>query len=466
MPERVLIVEDEDTLRQNLVRYLERLGYVVSSFPSAEDALLWLGAGRDSPDLSVAVIDLRLPGKDGITFAAELSSISPDTAMILMTAYGSVESVIDAMRAGAADYLLKPVLLKDVARKIERACEHRRLARENAKLRRLLAERCAPAEIVARSRRMVDLCAFARQIAASARAVLIEGESGSGKEVMARFIHDASGHREGPFIAVSMATIPEALVESSLFGQERGAGGDGAKREGLFRAASGGTLFLDDIGELSLASQAKVLRAIETREVLPVGADRTVRADARIIAATSADLAALVRDKRVRQDLYFRLSALRVEVPPLRRRPEDIPALAEIFLAQHKKEHGRAVTGIDAAAMQKLLTYPWPGNVRELSNVMERATLACAGKIITVGDLPVDVVGGAGAAGEEGDYHGVMADFERALLRSTLERTGGDRRECARVLGLSLATLYRRIEKLGLKEGDEGGHAREDEARV
>jgi two-component system response regulator HydG len=446
VPERILIVEDEETLRKNLVRYLEQQGHAVSGFATAEGAI----ESAAKQEYAAALIDLRLPGKDGITLAAELSARSPDTAILLMTAYGSVESVIEALRAGAQDYLLKPVLLKDVARKVAHACEHRRLSRENARLRRQLAERAAPPTVVARSRQMTDLLAFVRQVAPSSRTILVEGESGSGKEVVARLIHEASAHPGGPFVPVSVPTIPEHLVEGCLFGHEKGSfpGADN-RREGLFRAASGGTLFLDDIGEMPLANQAKLLRAIETKEVLPVGGDRPVPVDVRIVAANSRDLAKLVREKQFRADLYFRLSALRVEVPPLRRHPDDIPPLAEMFLSRHAKEHARAVIGFDGAAVRRLLAYPWPGNVRELSNVVERAALACAGKVISLADLPPEI---AGAAADETAYQEAMTDFERALIRSTLERVGGDRREAARVLGLSLATLYRRLEKLGLKE--------------
>jgi DNA-binding NtrC family response regulator len=446
MPEQVLVVEDEETLRKNIARYLEREGYEVHAFCAAESAVISLG----DHDYSVAVVDLRLPGRDGITLTGELHARSPETAVLLMTAYGSLESVIDALRAGVQDYLLKPVLLKDVARKVAHACEHRRLVRENARFRRQLAERAPPLSVVARSRVMSDLVALARQIAPSSRTVLIEGESGSGKEVIARLIHDASAHREGPFVPVSVATLPEGAIESCLFGHEKGAyPGAEMRREGLFRAASGGTLFLDDIGELSLPNQAKLLRAIEAKEVLPVGGDLPFTVDARIITASSSDLATLVRERRFRADLYFRLSALRLELPPLRRHPEDIPPLAETFLTRHAREHGRPVIGFDGAATSRLLAYAWPGNVRELSNVVERAALTCPGALITLADLPPEL---AGAATDEGGYHQAMTDFERALIRSTLERVGNDRREAARVLGLSLATLYRRLEKLGLKE--------------
>ena len=444
MTDRILIVEDEDTLNKNLVRYLEKQGFEADGFRTAEQAL----EAATQHEYSVAVVDVRLPQKDGITLTGELSERSPETIVLLMTAYGSVEAVIDALRAGAQDFLLKPVLLKDVARKVAHACEHRRLLRDNTALRRQLAERPL-ASVVARSREMAELLGFVRQIAGSTRTVLLEGESGTGKEVLARLIHDSSAQREGPFVPVSMAAVSEGQVESCLFGHERGAfAGADCRRDGVFRAANGGTLFLDEIADVPISVQAKLLRAIETKEVLPVGGDRPVKFDGRIVAASSRDLTELVREKRFRADLYFRLAGLRIQVPPLRARPDDVPPLAEMFRARHAKEHGRAVFGIEGAAVRRLLAYPWPGNARELSNVIERALLNCTGPMIGVADLPAEIAGEP----EQDAYHQAMDSFERALIRSTLERAGGDRREAARILGLSLATLYRRLEKLGLKD--------------
>jgi DNA-binding NtrC family response regulator len=446
--ERILVVEDEETLRKNLVRYLEREGYRVESFGSAEEALA--GLGPDPFDL--AILDLRLPGKDGLSLASDLSAAQPDLVTVLMTAYGTVEAAVDALRVGVHDFILKPLLLKDVGHRIARLLEHRRLLREVARLRRTLADR-GDEEPVMKSRAMADLYAFARQVAPLPSTVLIEGESGTGKEVVARFIHDASARRDGPFVAVNVAAIPDNLVESQLFGHEKGAftGADSA-REGFFRAATGGTLFLDEIGDLPAAQQTKLLRALETREIVPVGRDRPMQHDARIVAATNADLAKRVQEKRFRSDLYYRLAALKIRVPPLRERPEDVPALALLFLARHAKAHGRAVPGIEAAAMRRLLAYPWPGNVRELGNALERASVVSAGQDIGVAHLPPEIAGQT-VAGTTGGYQEAMADFERALIRSTLEQVQGDRREAARLLGLSLATLYRRIDKLGLKEG-------------
>lgn len=444
MTEQILIVEDEETLRRNLARFLERDGHEVDAVSSAEEALE-LVAHRE---YSAALVDVRLPGRDGISLASELAARWPDMAIVLTTAYASVDSVIDALHAGVEDYLVKPVLMKDVARKLARACERRRLLRDNARLRQHLAAIERPT-VVAESAVLRDLVARVRQMAASLRPVLFHGESGSGKEVFARLLHDASPRAGGPFVAVSTATIPEGAIESCLFGHEAGVFGADVRREGLFRAASGGTLFLDDIGDMPLAHQAKLLRALDAREVLPVGADRPVAVDARIVAATTLDLGALAREGRFRQDLYFRVEGLRVDVPPLRAHPDDIAPLARHFLGRVAREQGRATFGIDAGAEQTLLSYSWPGNARELANVIERVALACPSGSITAADLAPEIGGQHGEP--QAGYQHAMEAFERSLLRSTLDRAGGDRRAAALALGVPLATLYRRIEKLGVK---------------
>jgi two-component system, NtrC family, response regulator AtoC len=445
MPERILIVEDEDTLRENLGRYLSREGYLVSAARSAEEVLeQGMANGAD-----VALVDIHLPGMDGLSLASELAR--RDVLVVVMTAYGSIDSAIGALDTGVHGYVVKPLRLREVGARVARMCDHRRMIAENARLRRLLADPRESSGIIGRSRALEQALSLVRQIAPSSSTVLVQGESGSGKELLARAIHDWSPRRRGAFIPVNTTAIPDSLAESQLFGHERGAfTGADAAREGLFRAADGGTLFLDEIGELPLAQQAKLLRAIETKEVVPVGASRAIRVDCRIVAATNADLSALVREKRFRSDLYYRLSAIRVEVPPLRARSEDIPALAHHFLETHAAEHRRPVAGIDADAMLRLLSYTWPGNVRELSNVIERAVVVCAGSSLGLADLPTELAGAASAT--QGSYHGSMDDFERALLSATLERASGDRREAARLLDLPLATLYRRIDKLGLKQ--------------
>jgi two-component system, NtrC family, response regulator AtoC len=445
MPERVLIVEDEETLRENLERYLGREGYEVRAARSAEEVL-----DPEFPsNADVALVDIHLPGIDGLSLASELARRG--VLVVVMTAYGSIDSAVEALDTGVHGYVVKPLRLREVAARVARMCEHRRVIKENARLRRLLAEPRGSSGIIGHSRALEKALALVRQIAPSSSTVLIQGESGSGKELLARALHDWSARRDGPFIAVNTTAIPDSLAESQLFGHERGAfTGADVPREGLFRAAHGGTLFLDEIGDLPLQQQAKLLRALETKEVVPVGGSRAIRVDCRIVAATNSELSELVREKRFRSDLYYRLSAIRVDVPPLRKRSEDIPALAHHFLETHAAEHRRPVVGIEADAMLRLLGYSWPGNVRELSNVIERAVVVCAGGFVGLADLPPELAGAASVT--HGEYHGTMDAYERPLLGATLERAGGDRREAARLLGMPLATLYRRIDKLGLKD--------------
>jgi DNA-binding NtrC family response regulator len=461
-PEHILVVEDEETLRRNLTRFLEQRGHSVTAFADAEAAL----ASVPTTEYAVALVDLKLPGMDGLTFAERLFELSPETGVLIMTAYSSVESVVEALRRGAHDYLIKPVLLKDVAAKIEALVAHRRCARENACLRRQLARLAEEGKPVVRSRAMAEVFAFVEQIADSSTTLLIEGESGTGKEVVARALHAASPRRNEPFLAINAAAIPESLIESHLFGHVKGAfTGAEAPREGVFRAAHRGTLFLDEIGDLPLQQQAKLLRALEAKEILPVGSDVPVKVECRVVAATNANLAELVQARRFRSDLYYRLSTIRVRLPALRARPDDIPALAAHFLTVHGREHGRALAGFEPAAMRRLLAYQWPGNVRELSNVVERAVIVAAGPLVRVSDLAPELTGGEAASADEGGYHESLAGFERSLLLAALERAGGDRREAARQLGVSLATLYRRIDKLGLRTMDSAVLTAENQRR-
>ena len=451
MSDQILIVEDEMTLRENIARYLKGRGYEVECCPTTEEARDLLPRRI----FDVAIVDMRLPGKDGLWLAAELRDQAPETMILMMTAFGTVESVIEALRAGVSDYILKPVLLEDLARKVGKLCEHRRLLTENARLRRLLAEKSDSAEMIGESASLKSLLNFARPVAASNATLLIEGESGSGKEVLARQIHEWSNRSEGPFVAVNMSGIPDHLAESTLFGHEKGAftGADSA-REGLFRVSAAGTLFLDEIGEMPLAAQAKLLRAIETKEIMPVGSDRTLKASCRVMAATNRNLGELILEKKFRQDLYYRISVVKLCVPSLRERRDDIPILARHFLRRHTAEIGKSLSGIDSSALRCFLSYRWPGNVRELSNVIERAVLVSRGPNVTIADLPPEMVGGADWA-EAGGLEKAVADFELAFISAALEQVGGDRREAARMLGISLATLYRRLEKLGLRSSEE-----------
>jgi DNA-binding NtrC family response regulator len=464
--ERILIVEDEATLCANIRRALARDGHDVTGVGTGAEALTAL----DARSFDLVITDLRLPDIDGLGVLARVREVSPDTVVLLMTAFASVDSAVEALRRGAHDYLLKPLSLADLSRKVAHIAAYRRLGRENARLRAAARGDGDPITLLRRGGpAMAALCALLEKVAASTSTVLVQGESGTGKELVARAVHDLSERREGPFLSLNVSAIPDALCESYLFGHERGAfTGAERRREGLFRAASGGTLFLDEIGELPAAVQAKLLRAVETKEILPVGSDRGVAVDVRIVAATHRDLAAMVAEGKFRQDLYYRLQVVRLALPPLRDRPGDVPALCEHLLARHGLAQKKHVGGIDADALDVLCAYAWPGNVRELSNVLERAVILCEGDTVTVADLPGELrATPPPAAPPSAPPSGLSVDapadldqatlaFQRVHIARVLARVNGNRDAAAKLLGLSPATLYRHLQRVGLK-GFRGG---------
>jgi len=464
MGERILVVEDEGTLRQNIVRYLSRAGHSACGVETGGAAIAELRARS----FDIVITDLRLPDIDGLAVLDHARASSPETATLIMTAYASVDSAVEALRRGAHDYVLKPLSLADIGRKVQHMAEVRRLGQENAHLRRMLR---GDSDALARLRRggrdINALCDVLQKCASSSSNVLVLGESGTGKELVARAIHESSPRADGPLVTLNVSAIPEALVESYLFGHEKGAfSGAERRREGLFRAASGGTLFLDEIGELPLSVQAKLLRAVDSKEILPVGSDRGVQVDTRIVAATHRDLPAMVAAGSFRQDLLFRLQVVELRVPPLRDRPGDIPSLARDLLARHASSQRKAVHTIAPDALALLVAYRWPGNVRELSNVIERAVILCSDDTLTPIDLPVElgVQGppveppapasrpGAEAINEAtANLEQATLGFQRLHIARVLDASSGGREQAARLLGLSPATLYRYLQKVGLK---------------
>ena len=448
--DRVLIVEDERAQREALAQYLTRQGYAVSSAASGEEALGLL----ERSSHAVLITDLRLPGLDGLGVVRRAHELDEELGLLLMTAYASVESAVEALRVGAHDYLLKPLILEEVGRKVRGLLEHRALVRENGRLRRALREPQGT-ELVAHSRDMQTVVEWVRRAAGSRAVVLITGETGTGKEVVARAIHASSPDAQQPFVAVNLAALPESMAESELFGHEKGAfTGAERRREGLLRAAGTGTVFLDEIGELGPALQAKLLRALEAREVQPLGSDHAAPFEGRIVAATHRDLAALVAEGRFREDLLYRLDVLHIRVPPLRQRREDIPALARDLLARHSARMARPAPVVSAEAMRALCLHTWRGNVRELSNVLERALILADDGRIEADLLPADVR----AAAEAGlALQAAVEGFERAHIAMVLRLCQGNRERAAEELGISPATLYRRLEKLGLKGTGGGG---------
>jgi len=444
--ERILVVDDEELLRASIAEFLGDAGYEVQTAAdgsAAIEAILEQSFG-------VVISDIRMPGLDGISLLRRVVAERPETFVILMTAYGTTQSAVDALRAGAFDYVLKPLDLDDLLARVQQLFEHRAMKQELGRLRRAVQERLGFEGIVGGSAAMERVAGMIDKVAPTPSTVLITGESGTGKELVARALHAGSEQASREFLAVNVAALPENLLEAQLFGHEKGAfTGAVRKRDGIFRSARGSTVFLDEIGEMPMSAQSRLLRALEAREVLPVGADRPVAVDFRLLAATNRDLEERVKEGRFREDLFFRLDVFRVQIPPLRQRKEDLPALVQHFGVLHSRAMGRTWLGTTNDAMRALTGYDWPGNVRELSNLLERAVILAGGQPVSTLHLP-DQLANVGPSGSL-SLREAVTEFERGHVRRALELSGGNREEAARLLDVDRATLYRRLDKLGLK---------------
>jgi two-component system response regulator PilR (NtrC family) len=458
---RILIVDDELSMRELLEIYFRKAGHEVDTASDGEAGVQRLL----EEDYDLVITDLRMPKTHGMVVLERCRELHPDTPIIVMTAYASTQTAIEAMKMGAYDYFTKPFKLDEVDAVIGKALEKRRLVIENRSLRRELTDRHRFEDIIGKSPAMRRVFELVERVAPTRTNVLIEGESGTGKELVARAIHRRSDRRNGPFMVINCAAIPENLLESELFGHKRGSfTGAMTDKPGLFQGATGGTLFLDEIGELPVSMQVKLLRVLQERKVKAVGDLREVEVDVRVIAATNRRLEDEVRAGRFREDLYFRLNVICIELPSLRERPGDVPLLAGYFLRKYSAELGKRVDGIDAEAMQLLLRHPFPGNVRELENVIERAVALAEGDRVTAAILPASLhrrESAAPAAGTppslpEGglDLEAVVDDFERRLISQALARTGGLKKEAARLLGMSFRQLRYRLEKLNIDGPD------------
>jgi DNA-binding NtrC family response regulator len=435
---KILLIDNDAEMLAVLQRHFEGEGYAVTAVAGGRAALDIL----EQEDFDVVLTDLVMDDVDGLTVIREAQQRKPPPRIVLMTAFASLETAIDAIRAGAYDYLTKPFKLAEASLAVSRAVDDRRLREENQRLREQVEQRFSFDNILGRSRAMQAVFDQIAAVAASDATVLVLGESGTGKELVARAIHHHGARRHGPFVAVNCAAIPEHLLESELFGHEKGAfTGADRKRRGLFAEAQGGTLFLDEVGDLSLTLQAKLLRALQDRSIRPVGAQQDVHLDLRIIAATHRDLPVLVRDGRFREDLYYRLAVLPVRLPSLRERPDDILPLAGAFLERAAVSLGKQLDGFDDAASAWLLEHRWPGNVRELENVVERAATLARGPRITLRDLHVEFA----AAAPGGGSRPTLAEIELDYIRRVVAEAGGDKRAAARILGLSVRTLQRKL---------------------
>jgi DNA-binding NtrC family response regulator len=447
MAAAILVVDDDPASRDGLVDVLRDEGYEVRPAESAEEALEIL----ETSEFELVVSDLRMPGMDGIALLREVRRICPQTLFVLVTAHASVETAVQALRTGAHDYMLKPLVYDDVVTKVARLLDQRQMAWQLQYLRREVESRYDFQNLVGESKAMQRIVELIRKVAPTTSTVLIGGESGVGKEVVARAIHRESTRSDRIFLPVNCGAIPETLLESQLFGHVRGAfTGAVTAQEGLFQRARGGTIFLDEVGELPLSLQVKLLRAIEEKEVLPVGAVVPVKVDLRIVAATNKDLEACCAEGTFREDLYYRLNVFGIDIPPLRDRREDIPVLVEFLVHRHNAEMNRHFKGVDNAAMKALMTMPWRGNVRELDNVIEHAMIVGTPEWISTDDLPARVArqadGDAVVPGD--DLKTAMRVYEKNHLMNTLERVGGDKRQAAEGLGISLSSLYRKIDEL------------------
>ena len=448
MTGNILVAEDQEAARLSLCELLREEGYQVHAAADGTTAIRLI----DELDLDLVLTDLKIPGPDGLAVLKHVREVSPQTLGILMTAYASVDTAVEALHLGAQDYMIKPLIFEDVLRKVRHLIDHRSLAWEIQMLRTEVYKHSAPDQPVGRSKVMQDILTLIGKVASTPSTVLITGESGVGKEVVARTIHLQSERHDNVFLPVNCSAIPETLLESQLFGYVKGAfTGATNSQEGLFQRARAGTIFLDEIGEMPLSLQPKLLRVIEEKKVLPVGSTNPIQVDVRILASTNRDLKEEVEAGRFRGDLYYRFNVIGIHIPPLRERREDIPLLVEHLIRRHNGEMKKNYNGVDNATMRVLMSLPWKGNVRELDNVLERAMILGNGEWVTPADLPAGEVPEREVP-RDGTLEAALRDCERMHIERALEAAAGDKRHAAEGLGLSLSTLYRKMEKLGIQD--------------
>jgi DNA-binding NtrC family response regulator len=455
---RVLAIDDEPSMIEWLKILLEHEGYEVRT--------AMIGTRGDEifrtwkPD--VVVTDMMLPDIDGLELLRRFKQVSGDAEVIVITGHGSVPKAVEAMKAGAFQFVEKPVEPENLLAQLERAIQRRDLIDENLQLKRQLGERFQFSNVIGKSKKMQDVLELVESVAASDANILIQGENGTGKELIANAIHYNSKRAKGPFIKINCAAIPKDLIESELFGYKKGAfTGANADKEGLFEMAEGGSLLLDEIGEMPSYLQTKLLRVLQEREYRPIGSDRIVRVDFRLICATNIDLDAALRDGKLREDLYFRINTIALRVPPLRERTEDIPLLCEHFLEKYRQRHQRNIRAIAPAAYHVLIRHRWPGNVRELENVIERGVLVAKGSEITVADLPESMRSDQTTTAEFViPPHRTLAEIEKMAILQTLQRTNWNKQEAAQILGLYRPTLYSKMKKHEIQDAGKGAASR------
>ena len=451
---RILIVDDEEIVRESLSAWLEKDGYTLATAPDGETAVERIRKER----WSILHVDLKMPGIDGLQVLEQARKVQPEAAAVIMTAYATVDSAVAAMKIGAYDYLVKPFDPEELSLMIQKIVTQQALVRENVLLRKVLKRDYHFRDLISKSPAMQAVFDLARMAARSNSTILVLGESGTGKELLARAIHAESPRSQAPFVAVSCAALTETLLESELFGHEKGAfTGAAVRRKGKFEMAQGGTLFLDEIGDISSKLQLDLLRVLEDRHFFRVGGSESIQVDVRIIAATNRDLPKAVADGSFREDLFYRLNVIPVHLPPLRERLEDLPLLVEHFLEQLGAEMNRHVDEVSGEAMALLMSHSWPGNVRELRNVLERAVVVTSGTVIEAADLgmrrlPADALDPGALAS--------LDDVEKHHIARVLQEAGGNISQAARTLGIDRATLYNKMRKYQLRK--DGEHEEEE----
>jgi two-component system response regulator AtoC len=450
MTGNVLIVDDDQSMAETLTKAMTRRGFVVTWKTSAADGLELL----EAQDFDVVVTDLHMEGMNGFAFCERVTANRPDVPVVMITAFGSLDSAVSAMRVGAYDFITKPFDVEALRLTLSRAVQHRRLRDEVKRLRRVVSDTRGLDPMIGSSAPIMKVKDLIERVAEVEAALLIIGESGTGKELVARAVHQRGPSSTGPFVAVNCAAIPEALLESELFGHVKGAFTDArAVRQGLFLKASGGTLFLDEIGEMPLGMQPKLLRALQERTVRPIGGDKEIPYEARIITASNRDLETEVAERRFREDLFYRINVLRIDVPALRVRGNDVLLLAQKFLEQFSQHTTKKVVGLSPPVAEKLIAYSWPGNVRELQNCIERAIAFTKFDELTVDDLPEKIrnyrSGNVSISGLEPEEILTMDEVERRYILRVLKQLDGNKTVAADLLGIDRRTLYRKLERWG-----------------
>lgn len=456
----ILVADDDAVARELLAEALKKEGYAVEAFASGEEVI---ARGRCGP-VDLVLTDIRMGAVDGLTVLREFKRMSPNTAVVVLTAFGSLEGAIEAIKQGAYDYLAKPFKKEDIKLVVKRSLDHCQLLRENNRFRQELKGKDEWSPLVGSSTAMLEVYKLVARVADSKSTVLLQGESGTGKELIARAIHANGSRRDKPFIPVNCGALPDTLLESEMFGYEKGAfTGAAGNKVGLFESANGGTLYLDEIGELGQALQVKLLRVLQDHEVRRVGSTTSTKVDVRIIAATNRDLEQLVKEGKFRDDLFYRLNVVQITLPSLVERREDIPMLVHHFFEKYRAGSSSGVRGVLPKTMTLLTQYRWPGNVRELENVIERAVSLSYGPLLTPDDLPEAIRQGASVEGEpkmavgeqSDDVYLTLDEVEKRHLIRVLKEMKGNKVKAAKILGIDRRTLYRMAERFGLDLGEE-----------